>query len=633
MRRTTERDATKSMSSSSPRVIAHLDLDAFYSQVERKRLIADGFIDDDDDAPCCSTRKMRRAVCVAQYNPFEKGGVKTLTIDDRRILDAEDPATDSHSLIAVSYEARAMGIKRNMRVGEAKRRARAFAEERLAKAKADNGSLSTMGATVGRELGECLFVQVPTRRSKADLTPYRDAGAKVASILASGGVIERASIDEAYLDLTEAAKRALREAKSFREIVDVARISHVAGASEAPAFVSKASLRAGSADAPTGIARAEEEERETEENEEEEKPSEDAQDDDDPMANYRPRAPDEASLAWWDRDEREWPEEEKLLAAGAYICRNLRARCVEELGFTLSAGVAQNKMLAKLTSGMNKPASQTVLCPDHTQTLLRDLPIDRIRGLGAKFGRELAEGLDVKTIGELALTPLRRLEQICGEEKAQWVRKVSLGLDDDPVKPREMPKSIGTGKTFRGGLAIKTLAAAKHWLTELAAELNDRCEADEQEWNRVGKLLTLGLSSPDERGTSSGYCTRSCPMRPGALEKAQDALALLSKWASGRTNWSITGLSVSASNFASLEKDSGDVMEMFKNAPTTNTTPAVSPIKAHEIDAAVLAELPEDIQREIKASFNNRTTGTTTTISAKRSQTNSITNYFSKKKR
>jgi len=638
---------------SAPRVIAHLDLDAFYSQVERKRLIADGFIDDDDaddDAACCSTTtttttatttngnkimKMRRAVCVAQYNPFEKGGVKTLTIDDRRILDAGDPATDSHSLIAVSYEARAMGIKRNMRVGEAKRRARAFAEERLAKSKTDGGSL-----------GECcLFVQVPTRRSKADLTPYRDAGAKVASILASGGVIERASIDEAYLDLTEAAKRALREAKSFREIVNVARMSHVAGASEAPAFVSKASLRAGSADAPTGVAAREEEEEEEEKEmkeKESEQPAEDAQDDshdDDPMANYRPRAPDEASLAWWDRDEREWPEEEKLLAAGAYICRNLRARCVEELGFTLSAGVAQNKMLAKLTSGMNKPASQTVLCPDHTQTLLRDLPIDRIRGLGAKFGRELAEGLDVKTIGELALTPLRRLEQICGEEKAQWVRKVSLGLDDDPVKPREMPKSIGTGKTFRGGLAIKTLAAAKHWLTELAAELNDRCEADEQEWNRVGKLLTLGLSSPDERGTSSGYCSRSCPMRPGALEKAQDALALLSKWASGRTNWSITGLSVSASNFESLEKDSGDVMEMFKNAPTINTTPAVSPIKAHEIDAAVLAELPEDIQREIKASFNNNsrvtasTTTSTTSTSVKRSQTNSITNYFSKKKK
>jgi DNA polymerase eta len=630
---------------SSPRVIAHLDLDAFYSQVERKRLINDGFIDDDDDtddAACCSTSgnkmmmKMRRAVCVAQYNPFEKGGVKTLTIDDRRILDCEDPATDSHSLIAVSYEARAMGIKRNMRVGEAKRRARAFAEERLArlKTKANGGSIGE----------RCLFVQVPTRRSKADLTPYRDAGAKVASILASGGVIERASIDEAYLDLTEAAKRALREAKSFREIVQVARMSHVAGASEAPAFVSKASLRAGSADAPTGVAaREEEEEKEEEEEEKETKESEqpaedDAHDDDDPMANYRPRAPDEASLAWWDRDEREWSEEEKLLAAGAYICRNLRARCVEELGFTLSAGVAQNKMLAKLTSGMNKPASQTVLCPDHTQTLLRDLPIDRIRGLGAKFGRELAEGLDVKTIGELALTPLRRLEQICGEEKAQWVRKVSLGLDDDPVKPREMPKSIGTGKTFRGGLAIKTLAAAKHWLTELAAELNDRCEADEQEWNRVGKLLTLGLSSPDERGTSSGYCSRSCPMRQGALEKAQDALALLSKWASGRTNWSITGLSVSASNFASLEKDSGDVMEMFKNAPI-NTTPAVSPIKAHEIDAAVLAELPEDIQREIKASFNNNsrvtasTTSTTTSTSAKRSQTNSITNYFSKKKK
>ena len=74
---------------------------------------------------------------------------------------------------------------------------------------------------------------------------------------------------------------------------------------------------------------------------------------------------------------------------------------------TLSAPAShRNKMLAKLTSGMNKPASQTILCPDHTSTLLNDLPIDRIRGLGAKFGRELAEGLDVKTIGELARTPL-----------------------------------------------------------------------------------------------------------------------------------------------------------------------------------------------------------------------------------
>ena len=572
------------------RCVAHLDLDAFYCQVERKLLPRGRHA---DDAP----------LVVVQYNPFERGGVREMRAEDDRELRG---GFENHSLIAVSYEARARGVKRNMRGGEAK----------------------ALAPTA-------VVVQVPTRRSKADLTTYRRAGSAVAAVLARGGTIERASIDEAYLDLTESAKKTLRET-AWEEVLAAARTSHAAGArrlgedgEDRGAFVSKASLRAGSADAPVvaGMMSAN---------------AEAAKEEEDPMRNFRPRPPDEASEAWWSRAESEWREEEKLLAAGAYICFNLRKACVDELGYTLSAGIASNKMLAKLTSGMNKPASQTVLCPDHTSTLLNDLPIDRIRGLGAKFGRELAEGLDVKTIGELARTPLRKLEEVCGEERAQWVRKVSLGLDEDPVKAREMPKSIGTGKTFRGALAIRTLAGAKRWLAELTAELNDRCEQDEEEWGRVPKLLTLGLSSPDERGTNSGHCSRRCPLRQGAEEMAQDAFALVSKWASGRATWSITGLSVSASNFVSLEKDSGDVAEMFKNARndkdsavatnqprSVTVTPAASPIKADEIDASVLAELPEEIQKEIRASMGMRCHGGA--VGKRKQQTNSITNYFSKK--
>ena len=590
------------------RVVAHLDLDAFYCQVERQLGSFDPSI----------------PLVVAQYDPFEKPCVRSLAPEDDRVI---REGLERHSLIAVSYEARSYGVKRNMKAAEA----RALA-----------------GAA-------CACVQVPTRRSKADLTAYRRAGGAVARVLARGGTIERASIDEAYLDLTESARRTLAETP-WAEVLRTARTSHAAGAAPigGKGFVSKASLRAGSTDGPSAAAQGDgdggdaegagaaveappvaETEKSVADEEEER------------MRNFRPRPPDEASLAWWDRPESAWSEDEKLLAAGAYICHNLRKACVDELGYTLSAGIATNKMLAKLTSGMNKPASQTVLCPDHTEALLAELPIDRIRGLGAKFGRELAESLEVKTIGELARTPIRRLEEVCGEERAQWVRKVSLGLDDEPVKEREMPKSIGTGKTFRGALAIRSLAAAKRWLIELAAELNDRCEADTDEWNRVPKLLTLGLSSPDERETNSGHCSRRCPMRLGAEEIAQDALALVSKWASGRSDWSITGMSVSASNFVSLERDSGDVAELLKNAAaaaaatmttatrSTQPTPAASPIKADQIDAAVFAELPEEIQREIRATMGFGAGGGTATTGSKRkaapTQVNSITNYFGKK--
>ena len=590
-----------------PRVVAHLDLDAFYCQVERRDL----------RAKTAAGRRAGRAraddaaLAVVQYDPFERGGVRARGVDDDRELAC---GFENHSLIAVSYEARARGVKRNMRGREA----RALAPD-------------------------CVLVQVPTRRSKADLTAYREAGREVAAVLARGGTIERASVDEAYVDLTERARKVLA-GTAWTTILEKARTSHAAGASavRGKGYVSKEALRAGSTDGPVlGAADAAAGDAAVENAATADAATENAaKEEEDPTRNFRPRPPDEASAAWWNRDESEWREEEKLLAAGAYICFNLRKACVDELGYTLSAGIALNKMLAKLTSGMNKPASQTVLCPDHTSTLLDELPIDRIRGLGAKFGRELADGLNVKTIGELARTPLRKLEEVCGEEKAQWVRKVSLGLDDDPVKAREMPKSIGTGKTFRGALAIRSIASAKHWLAELTAELNDRCEADEEEWNRVPKLLTLGISSPDERETSSGHCSRRCPLRPGADEMAQDALALLSKWASGRERWSITGMSVSASNFVSLEKDSGDVVEMFKNATkaakapaSVSATPAASPIKADQIDANVLAELPEAIQREIRASMGLLDKSTGGGVKRKNvGQKNEITNYFSKKR-
>jgi len=47
------------------------------------------------------------------------------------------------------------------------------------------------------------FLRVPEQRGKADLTKYRNAGKEVIDVLGSYGVVvERASIDEAYLDFT-----------------------------------------------------------------------------------------------------------------------------------------------------------------------------------------------------------------------------------------------------------------------------------------------------------------------------------------------------------------------------------------------------------------------------------------------
>ncbi len=48
-------------------------------------------------------------------------------------------------------------------------------------------------------------------------------------------------------------------------------------------------------------------------------------------------------------------------AAFAAVIAELRDAVKQELGFTCSAGIAHTKLLAKLASGLHKPAQQTVV--------------------------------------------------------------------------------------------------------------------------------------------------------------------------------------------------------------------------------------------------------------------------------
>ena len=84
-----------------------------------------------------------------------------------------------YSIIAVSYEAQKFGVTRNMRGDEAK-----------------------------EKCPEIILARVPVARGKADLTRYREAGAEVIEVLQTfSNICERASVDEAYLDLTETIER------------------------------------------------------------------------------------------------------------------------------------------------------------------------------------------------------------------------------------------------------------------------------------------------------------------------------------------------------------------------------------------------------------------------------------------
>eukprot|EP00116_Pleurobrachia_bachei_P001947 sb/3462209/ len=124
------------------RLVALIDMDCFYVQV---------FVRSQPELK-------GKPVAVLQYSNAIDGG---------------------SSAIAVSYEARALGVKRGMRKKEIK------------------------------EInGDVVCVVMPNHRDKADLTMFRSASSEVMAILAEYATIfERASIDEAYIDITANVKK------------------------------------------------------------------------------------------------------------------------------------------------------------------------------------------------------------------------------------------------------------------------------------------------------------------------------------------------------------------------------------------------------------------------------------------
>ena len=72
------------------------------------------------------------------------------------------------------------------------------------------------------------------------------------------------------------------------------------------------------------------------------------------------------------------------------IARELRARIFAATGLTSSAGIAPNKMLAKIASDWRKPDGQFAILPGEVEEFMRRLPVRKISGVGPRR-REIRE--------------------------------------------------------------------------------------------------------------------------------------------------------------------------------------------------------------------------------------------------
>ena len=115
-------------------------------------------------------------------------------------------------------------------------------------------------------------------------------------------------------------------------------------------------------------------------------------------------------------------------------------------GLTASAGVSFNKFLAKIASDVDKPDGITVITPEIANEFIDSLPIKKFFGVG-KVTEEKMLNRGIKTGADLKRYKKEELIQIFGKSGGYFYN-TAHGLDDRPVEPNRIRKSIGKETTF-----------------------------------------------------------------------------------------------------------------------------------------------------------------------------------------
>ncbi|CAN5148807.1 DNA polymerase IV [soil metagenome] len=136
-----------------------------------------------------------------------------------------------------------------------------------------------------------------------------------------------------------------------------------------------------------------------------------------------------------------------LIGPPAVVATLIRERVFAETGLHCSVGAASTKFVAKLASGRAKPDGLLVVPADETLAFLHPLPVGALWGVGAATEESLTRR-GLRTIGDIAHTPLASLQHAVGEASGRKLHDLANGIDPRSVVVGSAEKSVGHENTF-----------------------------------------------------------------------------------------------------------------------------------------------------------------------------------------
>ena len=140
---------------------------------------------------------------------------------------------------------------------------------------------------------------------------------------------------------------------------------------------------------------------------------------------------------------------ERMLAGESFeeTARRVRDTVLARTGISVSAGGGTRRIIAKLATGLAKPAGVHIVPAGEEAEFMRRFDLEDIPGIGPAFLAEL-ERRSLQSVADVLRVQPEWLERWFGARRARWLHDRVRGLDgEDALRERER-KSVSVERTF-----------------------------------------------------------------------------------------------------------------------------------------------------------------------------------------
>lgn len=123
------------------------------------------------------------------------------------------------------------------------------------------------------------------------------------------------------------------------------------------------------------------------------------------------------------------------------VAQLIRQEVKSQLGLNISAGIASNKVLAKLATSLGKPNGLKILKPEDELKTIREQRLEKITGIGNASMRKLIP-LGYQYVGDLSEVNLKTMISILGKHQGKFVFEVVNNSISGEVSPNGAAKTM-----------------------------------------------------------------------------------------------------------------------------------------------------------------------------------------------